>query len=247
MWRAFLIAARFLTRWPLPDPGPCGDEDNGLSVAFYPLVGLTIGGLLCGLAVLLPVAYPAQPDLAAALLLVGWVWVTGGLHLDGLADTADAWIGGMGDRERTLRIMKDPNSGPFGVTALVLVLLCKWEAIASLLGGSGSAVPILLCIPVLARALLLVLFLTTPYVRPGGLGARLGTHLRRRATWLALVLALGVSASVLGGLVLPLLSAGILLFVLWRRFLMRRLQGFTGDTAGALVELGETLMLVAAV
>jgi len=245
VWRAFLIAARFLTRWPLPDPGPGSDADLGLSVALHPVVGLTVGALLFAAAALLPGAFPAAPGVAAALVLVAWVWVTGGLHLDGLADTADAWIGGMGDRERTLAIMKDPNSGPFGVTALVLVLLCKWTAIASLLGGSATIV--LLWLPVLARTGPPLLFLTTPYVRPGGLGARFGAHLRRRVTWLALALAWAASALFLGGLALVLLAAWILLFALWRRFLMRRLQGFTGDTAGALVELGETLMLAAAV
>lgn len=245
MWRAFLIAARFLTRLPLPDPGPCTDEDLGRSLVPYPLVGLILGLLVWGLALVLAGAYPEEPDLAAALLLVAWVWITGGLHLDGLADTADAWIGGMGDRDRTLEIMKDPNSGPFGVMALVLVLLCKWAAIAALIGGAAAVS--LVWIPVLARVQLLALFLTTPYVRPAGLGAGIGAQLPRRASWYGLTLTLGASAFFAGAPVFPLLVVGVGLFALWRWLLMRRLQGFTGDTAGALVELSETLMLVAAV
>jgi adenosylcobinamide-GDP ribazoletransferase len=68
--------------------------------------------------------------LHAALLLTVWVLLSGGLHLDGLADSADAWLGGFGDRERTLTIMKDPRSGPIAVVVLVLVLLLKFCALA---------------------------------------------------------------------------------------------------------------------
>jgi adenosylcobinamide-GDP ribazoletransferase len=62
-----------------------------------------------------------DPGVAAALVLILWVWSTGALHLDGLADSADAWVGGLASRERTLEIMKDPRSGPAAVTAIGLV------------------------------------------------------------------------------------------------------------------------------
>jgi len=123
MWRSFLIAVRFLTRLPVTDPGPVSTPDLGRSIAYYPVVGLVIGLLVWGLSRLLISFDVADLDLDAALVLVVWVWLTGGLHLDGLADTADAWIGGMGDRRRTLRIMKDPRSGPFAIMVLVLLPL----------------------------------------------------------------------------------------------------------------------------
>ena len=95
LWRALLFAGRFLTRWPLPDPGmPTAAElgpEMGRAALFYPLIGLLLGAALAGLALLLKDA----PTLAAAaVLLIFWVWSSGALHLDGLADCADAWVGG---------------------------------------------------------------------------------------------------------------------------------------------------------
>ncbi|MFH4181104.1 adenosylcobinamide-GDP ribazoletransferase, partial [Acinetobacter baumannii] len=58
-----------------------------------------------------------------------WIWLTGGLHLDGLADTADAWVGGFGDKQRTLQIMKDPSCGPIGVLSLVIICLLKFALV----------------------------------------------------------------------------------------------------------------------
>jgi adenosylcobinamide-GDP ribazoletransferase len=241
MWRAFLIAGRFLSRLPLPDPGPVSGPGLARAAPFYPAVGLMIGLLVWGAARLLTLS--GLPDLGAALVLVVWVWLTGGLHLDGLADTADAWVGGLGDRRRTLDIMKDPTSGPFGVLALVLVLLCKWTAIAALM--AGGALASLIWIPVLARAQLLILFLTVPYVRPAGMGADVPAHLPRAAAWTGVAIAAVGSPLFLGTATLPAVLAAGALYLLWRRSLMVRLGGFSGDTAGALVELTETVVLAA--
>jgi len=273
MWRSFLIAGRFLTRLPMPDPGPVSDPDLGRSAVLFPLVGLLIGLMVWGLMVwglsILPTEFgisapdraafgghnPPSPatgggqsppyGVAAALVLVAWVGLTGGLHLDGLADTADAWVGGVGDRNRTLEIMRDPGSGSFGVMALVLVLLCKWTALSALMTAGATAS--LIWIPVLARTQLLVLFLTTPSARPDGMGAAVRTYLPRTAAWSWLALTLVASALFLGTEWLGLVTTTGILFLVLRRSMMIRLGGFSGDTAGALVELSEALMLVAAV
>jgi len=262
MWRSFLIAGRFLTRLPMPDPGPVSDPELGRSAVLFPLVGLLLGLMIWGLMVwglsILPAEFGVlDPDratlgghsppygMAAALVLVAWVGLTGGLHLDGLADTADAWIGGLGDRNRTMEIMQNPGSGPFGVMALVLVLLCKWTALSALMTADATAS--LIWIPVLARALLLVLFLTTPSARPDGMGAAVRTHLPRIAAWSWLVVTLVAAALFLGTEWLGLVTTTGILFLLLRRSMMIRLGGFSGDTAGALVELSEALMLIVAV
>jgi adenosylcobinamide-GDP ribazoletransferase len=117
--------------------------------------------------------------LHAALLLTVWVLLSGALHLDGLADSADAWLGGFGDRERTLTIMKDPRSGPIAVVTLVLVLLLKFAALLALIEQQHALA--LIIVPLLGRSALLGLFLTTPYVRAGGLGQALADHLPRSA------------------------------------------------------------------
>lgn len=245
MLRAFLIAGRFLTRLPLPDPGAVSGPDLGRSLAFYPLLGVVIGLLVWVTGRLLVASGFPSIDLAAVLVLVAWVWLTGGMHLDGLADTADAWIGGLGDRSRTLEIMKDPRSGPFAVMALVLVLLCKWTAITELM-GRGAMVS-LVWIPALARVQLPIVFLTTPYLRPKGMGSDVAAYLGPVDTWSGAALVLALSWLFLGRQVIFLALATAMVFLLWRQSMMVRLGGFTGDTAGALVELSEALMLVTAV
>src|SRR5690606_33030375 len=160
--------------------------------------------------------------------------------LDGLADTADAWVGGQGDRERTLAIMKDPRSGPIAVVLLVLVLLLKFAALVVLLEQGAWAG--LLLAPWLGRALLPLLLLTTAYVRAGGLGQALSEHLPRQR--LPLILALhGLAMLLLGWHGLLALLAAALSFWLLRRGFIARLGGTTGDTAGALLELGECAVL----
>lgn len=235
----FWIALQFLSSLPIRLPGMPQPQELGRSLLFYPLVGLLFGGLLWGLSALLA---GAPLMLHAALLLTVWVLLSGGLHLDGLADSADAWLGGFGDRERTLTIMKDPRSGPIAVVTLVLVLLLKFCALLALIEQQNSAV--LLVAPLIGRSALLAVFLTTPYVRAGGLGQALADHLPRRAGWWVLGLsALGcvVLAGYAGLWALVLATAG---FVWLRRVVMRRLGGTSGDTAGALLELLEVLVLV---
>ncbi len=233
-----LIALQFLTRLPVRLPGMPAPEQVGRSLLWYPLVGLLLGALLLAAQALLS----QQPAvLQAALLLTLWVALSGALHLDGLADTADAWVGGYGDRERTLAIMKDPRSGPIAVVVLVLLLLLKFAALLVLL-QAGQTLALLLA-PWLGRSALPLLLRSTAYVRPGGLGDQLAEHLPRRE--LPRVLGLHLALLALTGLSgLWALLAATLVFVLWRRALLARLQGTTGDTAGALVELTEVAVLL---
>lgn len=234
------IALQFLSSLPVRLPGMPEPQQMGRSLLFYPLIGVLFGALLMLFAALLA---GAPLMLQAALLLGAWVLLSGGLHLDGLADSADAWLGGFGDRERTLTIMKDPRSGPIAVVTLVLVLLLKFCAILVLL-EQQSWIGLLLA-PLIGRTALLGLFLSTPYVRAGGLGQALADHLPRRAAWQVLGVVV-VACLLLGGSrgVLALLVAVAGFFWL-RRLMLRRLGGTTGDTAGALLEFLEVAVLVA--
>ncbi len=240
--RPFLIALQFLTVLPIRTAGAPDAAATGRSLLYYPLVGLVLGLLLTALAWLLA---DAPSPLAAALLLAFWIALTGALHLDGLADTLDAWLGGLGDREQTLAIMKDPCCGPAGVVALVLVLLLKFAALAEL--ADADVLWAVAASPVLGRTALPLLFLTTPYLRPRGLGTALAAHLPRRAAVTVVIgvaLAFGALAGTDGLLVL---LTGAAVFLLLRSAMLRRIGGTTGDTAGALVELTEAATLVAVV
>ena len=237
----FWIALQFLSSLPVRLPGMPEPEQLGRSLLCYPVVGLLFGVLLWLLDALL-LGTPSL--LHAALLLTAWVLLSGGLHLDGLADSADAWLGGFGDRERTLLIMKDPRSGPIAVVTLVLVLLLKFAALVALIEQGQTLA--LIIVPVLGRAALLGLFLTTPYVRAGGLGQALADHLPRRAGWWVLVAcALGCVLAT-GWAAASALAVAFAVFVGLRRMMLRRLGGCTGDTAGALVEVLEVVVLVGA-
>ncbi|EJN23607.1 cobalamin 5''-phosphate synthase/cobalamin synthase [Pseudomonas sp. GM79] len=235
----FWIALQFLSSLPIRLPGMPTPEELGRSLLFYPLVGLLFGAILWGLNWLL---LGAPLLLHAALLLSVWVVLSGALHLDGLADSADAWLGGYGDRERTLTIMKDPRSGPIAVVTLILVLLLKFAALLALIEQQHSV--ILIIVPLISRSALLGLFLSTPYVRPGGLGQALADHLPRLAG--KQVLAISALACVLmaGFSAVWALALAAAMFVWLRQVMVRRLGGTTGDTAGALLELLEVAVLV---
>lgn len=236
--RAFWTALQFLTRLPVPRSVTAGAEERGRSVPYYPVVGLLLGTLLAGMPVLLA---GTDAALQSALMLLAWVLLTGGLHLDGLADSADAWAGSHGDREKALRIMKDAASGPAGVTAIVLVLLIKFSALSVLIREdvwSG-----LILAPVLGRAAIVLILLTTPYVRPGGLGESQAALMPRGLS--AAVLAFVALASALSGwpgVWAAAAAAGLSLAL--RTMMLRRLGGTTGDTLGAVCELTEAAVLV---
>nr|WP_281411989.1 adenosylcobinamide-GDP ribazoletransferase [Motiliproteus sediminis] len=234
-----MLAFQFLTRIPMPDTGVLDNRTLGRSLLWYPLVGATIGALLWLAQALLAGVLPQWPWVQGALLLLLWVVLTGGLHLDGLADSADAWAGGLGDRERTLALMKDPTCGPSAVVWLVLVLLLKAALLSAVV---ASAAGWLVLVPMLARSAIPLLFMTTPYVRPGGLGEVLAAELPRRELRHLLLLVV-VLTLLLGSPAWLALLAGAGAFLGLRALMCRRIGGTTGDTAGAMVELLEVTLL----
>jgi len=242
VFQPFLIALQFLTQFPVRLGDKPNDEAIGKSVLFYPVIGFLIGLLLAALSWLLN---GTSPVVAAALILICWVFITGGLHLDGLADSADAWVGGMKDRDRTLTIMKDPNCGPAGVVAIVLMLLLKFATLYMIVMTDTWVILILAA--TLGRTILPLLFLTTPYVRPNGLGSSLVSHMPRYPSMLVIALTSLLATLTLGVNNLWLLAAIVVIFLIFRHLMLRRIGGTTGDTAGALVEITEVSVLLVAV
>jgi len=246
--RSVLIAVQFLTCLPIRlEPPPVGRE-IGLSLFWYPAVGLLLGLLIWAAAILLS---PLATPLAAAIVLAVWVSCTGALHLDGLADTADAWVGGRGNRERTLAIMKDPYSGPVAVVAVVCLLLLKFAALSALRDARGTASWSDLhfacgCIlpPLLARTAVPLLFAHTPYARAQGLGADLARYQSRAGgRWVTALTGLTVIV-VFGRYGLVATAAAAVVYLIMRRAFIRRLGGVTGDGVGAMIEVIEALCLV---
>lgn len=239
-WQSFLIAGRFLTRLPFPEPKDYSTERVAQSVAYYPLIGLILGAILYGFAVLLE---DLNLEISAFIILFAWVWLTGALHLDGYADTVDAWVGGLGNKERTLEIMKDPTSGSMAVVALIILLLGKWITIKFLF--SHDQIALLLWLPVISRCQLAPYFIYAPYAKASGMGVAIAGLIQRPLGWgiiSSLMLGAGLHLGVLT--VALLIIASLIVFSCWRYLVIQRLGGVTGDTAGALVELTELTLLL---
>lgn len=239
-----LRAVGLLTTLPVRAPT---DEaaTPGRAMAFYPLVGALIGGLLAGAAWLLGRAGLAEaaPLLPAALILAAWAGLTGALHLDGWADCCDALFVPV-SRERRLEIMKDPRLGGFGAAGLILLLLIKLAALDGAL-RSPHALLALIAIPALARWAAVGAAKAYPSARPGGMGDTFRRGLGRRE----LVIATGLAALAAAPLLWrgPILwaAAGLALLTM-ARLAHSRLGGLTGDVYGAIIELAETAALIAA-
>lgn len=238
--RPLITAFMFLTRLPMPVLKDFQPQDSGRALAYFPVVGLAIGLLM----LLIEQLIPMPPLVLAAVLLTFWVFITGGLHIDGLADSADGWLGGTGDKERSLEIMKDPRCGSAALMAVGCLLIIKFAALASLL-EQGQLVALLLA-PLIGRCVPLILFLTTPYVRKDGLAQHFITYSSKPAVatvLLAMLLLCFISLSLTTALIV-LSSCAIVLLGL-RYLMMDRLQGNTGDTTGAAVEIIEATVLMA--
>ncbi len=242
-WRALACAMQFLTRIPLATRTLFDHKDYANSLAWYPVIGLVLGGLvwLSGVAL----AGLSSTSLTAALVLAVWVLLTGALHLDGVADCADAWVGGFGDREKTFQILKDPRSGPIAVVVLVLVLLIKWAALEVLLGSEHWS--IIWLIPLLARGAMPYIFWRLDYVRSSGLGAAFVEGLSRQRILISLLFLVVIAVlSLTGqlGILVLFVVVSLLIYLWWKRASYQKLGGFNGDCAGALVEFLELGLLL---
>ncbi len=235
-----LVAFRYLTVLPLPAGTAPGDL--GRAAGWFPAVGAVLGAALAAGSVAADRLVP--PGVAAVLLVTAWAGLTGALHLDGLADTCDG-LGGGWTRERALAIMRDPRSGPYGVTAVVLVLALKVAALAAL--PEGLVWRALVCAVVLARAAPVALVRLCGAARPEGAGHAFAAAVRWPALAVAAVVAALTAVLALGPWgAAPLAAVGLTTWG-WAAYLRRRLGGFTGDALGALVEVTEAGVLTIAV
>mgnify|MGYP000731210232 CR=1 FL=1 len=233
-----IYALRFMTILPIPYKQ---DEDMtqiARSSIWFPLVGLIIGSALYGCGILLTSL--GLELLIPTLITILWILFTGGLHLDGLADTADG-LGGK-DRKRSLEIMKDSRVGSFGALALICHILLKIACINILVEFDLLAA---LCIaPMFGRLIILFHFRLFSSARPGGMGE----FFKSNGTWIEPIIgtfyALVIAYYLIG--LNGLLTAGtvwVATFLIGVA-LSKRLGGLTGDCYGATIELGETLSLL---
>jgi adenosylcobinamide-GDP ribazoletransferase len=237
--RLYLIALQFLTIIPLPFDTHCQKDDLGRSTALFPLVGLTIGTLLVGLNWL--VAPWLTRPLCDALLVTTLTAVTGGLHLDGMADVCDG-LAARGGRERFLAVMKDSQVGAIGAVGLVLGLLLKWQALVAL--PVDLKWQALLLFPTLARFGQVLMMTGARHARQDGLGIIFVQGTSTVGLAFSLITAATASFFLLDLRGFVVLTAVCLLTAAGRLFFQHRLGGITGDTLGCLNELNEILTLI---
>lgn len=242
--RRFVIAWQFLTAVPLTrghhEPAP---NELAWSMAWYPFVGLLLGGVLVGLDTLGRVWF--STEVASALVVALLIVLTGGLHQDGLADLLDGLAGGRTPAER-LAIMRDPRVGALGATGLCASLILRYAALVSLAGPGRVAA--ILCMPMIGRWAMVVGAWGSRYARAeGGVAAPFLAHLSLRPvlgatlfTGGVLLLVFGPVAAVVGVVVGTGLSRLLTLFY------HRRFGGVTGDMLGATNEGAELAFLVMA-
>ena len=233
------LAIGFLTVLPL---GPGGAAQMGPARAYFPLVGLLLGVILAGLDFAARQALP--PQVVGAVLVAALLVLTRAIHTEGFLDACDGLFGGY-SRERRLDILRDTHVGAFAVVGGVSLLLLKWTLLAGVPDGVRAG--LLTVFPCLSRLGMLSTMAAFSYVRREGLG----TAFQAGTRWWQVAFGLA-TAAVAGGLLLG--AAGLLLLgavvavslgLGW--WTSRLLGGMTGDTYGAVNEVGEVTVLVAGI
>jgi adenosylcobinamide-GDP ribazoletransferase len=228
-----VVAARYLTIVPVPGPSISSADAIGRAAPWFPVIGLAIGVIL---AVMDRVTQVIFPLLLAGLLTVAvWKLLTGGLHLDGLADCLDG-LGGR-DAEQRLAIMRDSRIGAFGALGLILFLLLEIAALSEM--PSAVRARALLVVPAVARATPPLLARLFPPAKQEGLGAAFGAGVGALAAPIALAIALVVAIVALRGLGIVVVVAAVVSALAVTRFFAVRVSGITGDVLGAAIEIAE--------
>ncbi len=237
------LALSFLTTLPVLSATYEYDARHWRTAIFsFPAIGVVVGGLAW------LVGWGAQHLfagwLAAALAVTMWTAVTGGLHLDGLADCADGLLA-TATPQRRLEIMRDPRVGAFGAIGLILFLLLKVGAVQNLLmAGSGATHSALAFLAAAAFGRMLILWAARqPSARPGGMGAVLAEQIRPfPLSLITLITAVGMVLLGWRGVVGMITAVSITIGIIW--LARRRIGGVTGDVYGLLVELVELTVLL---
>jgi len=239
---SFLAALQFLTGIPVRLKRELSPAQLGRATAYFPLVGLIIGGILAGLNWLLNLILPAA--VVNVLLIVALVILTGALHLDGFADTCDGIAGHKPVAERW-KVMRDSRTGAFGVVGVALLLLVKYVSLDNVPPASMTAV--LLFMPVVSRWAMVYAIFAFRYARPEGLGTAYKNATRWPQITAATVFTLAVAAALY-----PLFSVTGFLLILgvwiiataFAFYLKYKFAGLTGDTYGAINEVAEVMTLI---
>ncbi|WP_028782111.1 adenosylcobinamide-GDP ribazoletransferase [Thalassobacillus devorans] len=237
-----VLALQFLTRIPMPMSVPWEKAVLKGALKSFSLVGVILGSLVIAVYALIVGWLPGW--FAALVLLSVWTALTGGLHLDGLMDVADA-AGSNAPVEKKLAIMKDPRVGSFAILTAIFYLLWKLSLLYALVTASSMDLQLagmFILIPACSRYLAILLLQTTPTVKREGLAYTWQEHLSVADVLIGLIPIVVITVSVPHAW---LLVAGYgLFFILLRRWFLSKFNGINGDMLGTAIEGGELWGLV---
>ncbi|MBU0547579.1 MAG: adenosylcobinamide-GDP ribazoletransferase [Candidatus Omnitrophica bacterium] len=235
----FLLAVQFLTILPLKIRN-FNDKKMAWALIYFPVVGLFIGSMLLGLNTLLSIL-GISPAVANIILVIVLIILTGGMHLDGLADTADAFLSGKAKKEM-LEIMRDSHVGVMGVLALISIILLKIGLLSSVYVAVKPVALILMCI--LSRWSVVLIMYLFPYARQEGKARLFIQGMNSKIFILSTIVVVICSFLIwyIPGLIA--LSLAALCAYAIGKFVSRKIGGVTGDTLGATIELTEIATLL---
>ena len=235
-----LLAIQFFTIIPV---NPRFREKEGQlsgSIIYFPLVGLLLGVILAALNFVLSYIFISQV-LINVLLVVALTILTGGLHLDGLADTFDA-LASRKDREGLLEIMRDPRIGTIGALSLISVILLKVVILSTLNLAEKNLALILMC--TLSRWSLILPIYSFPYARSEGKAKDFFAQFNFTAFIISAVGVLIFTILVLNWKGLFVFTAMLLFTFIFNKFMNKKIGGITGDILGATLEINEVIILL---
>lgn len=231
--RSFLLMLTFLTRIPVPVEIEFKEETFHRGVYFFPIIGVTIGMVLVGLRFLtkdIPIS------ISAIIVILGYVFITGGLHLDGLADFSDGYFSGR-SKSRILEIMSDSHIGTFGVLSLIIYFVVTVPQVGML------SYQTLFLLPLVGRCMGLVACSMSRPAKDDGLGASL---IRYSGPWIGIyaMLVLVVGTVTLTPLHIFSLMGTVTIMIIFLVRVNKVLGGITGDVIGATIELSQCVWLL---
>jgi len=240
-----IYALKLLTIIPLDREGRLIPRNMSLVVCYFPAVGAMLGLAAAGVCWCFLQVFPLSISVAAA---IGFLTIiTGGLHLDGLADTVDGLFGGR-SREDRLRIMRDPHAGSFGVVAVVFALGLRWICLVE--SAKGAVFPAMMLrmicfMPVIGRWAIVYAAAASSYARPGGGTGRQTVESANKVGFVIASVFPVIACAMLMGLRGVVMSAIVFVLVPCVTLSIKeRIGGMTGDTLGAVCEFAEVAFLL---
>jgi adenosylcobinamide-GDP ribazoletransferase len=236
--QGFILAMQFLTRIPIPITCPWEKQSIKGALTSFGVVGLLIGGILALAFTITDSVFPIW--MSSLFIVTLWVFLTGGLHLDGLMDVADA-VGSNAPFEKKLEIMKDPQVGSFAVLTVIFHLVWKIGFVYGLLIQSGFELHLFLfcftLIPACSRLIPLYLLYNVPVMKQEGLAFQWKQHISARE------IIIGTAFVFIYSLLFPnmlfIFFSYFVYFFFIRNWILKNFKGMNGDILGASIEGGE--------